>query len=209
MRSHRSRRYRRSPQRLYSPARSRAQGVWANQDLLEAPPGELAVSTTATTSVSTTTIGAGEKIPTFYSFSSTSVTGIIRCADGWSCLLAVRQIVQTTESWFSHFGSLFEACGVFAGKGWYHGYWLEWVENCFTWSQLLPFFNRTTGGNSTILCFGSSSAQNQSWCFSRYATRASKGSTWQKHFRSDSLTFYSRYESRQLCSHHAWRPFGS
>ena len=82
MRSHRSRRYRRSPQRLYSPARSRAQGVWANQDLLEAPPGELAVSTTATTSVSTTTIGAGEKIPTFYSFSSTSVTGIIRCADG-------------------------------------------------------------------------------------------------------------------------------
>ena len=82
MRSHRSRRYRRSPQRLYSPARSRAQGVWANQDLLEAPPGELAVSTTATTSVSTTTIGAGEKIPTFYSFSSTSVTGIIRCTDG-------------------------------------------------------------------------------------------------------------------------------
>ena len=120
------------------------------------------------------------------------VTGITRGTDGCPFFCAVWKFVQTTEPWFSHSWSLFSNIWPFAGQCWYHGYWLAWVENCCIWSQLVPFSNRTTRGNSTFLCVAPSSAQKSSQCSIRYAASTSKGSAWHKPVRSDSFNACSR-----------------
>ena len=107
---------------------------------------------------------------------------------------------------FPHFWNLFETFGLFAGESWYHGYWLAWVENSFARSQLVSFSNTSTQRQfNNFMCCPFQCSKKWAGVPSDMPPSTSKGSAWQKHVRSDSLSIYSRYKSRQLCSHHAWK----